>query len=253
VEVPALEPSLEALLLRVVPHLAAGWQGASTREVAELEAVAGRPLPAFYRWFLSRMGKSMGPMRYPTVDFSAQGVLEAYATGSIERSSRYLLIGYEREEITPLHYFYDLDRPARSDALVVRMLTPRDETHDQFETFREMLAWGELWAARVERAAQSCRGKLREVGGHPYRQLEPLLRRHGFDVPIETGAFCGLYERRDAILIGSGTPSDPPDAQAFALAGSDPATLSQLLSAITNETTVELTLSGWDPPLPKDG
>jgi hypothetical protein len=92
VPVPAVEPSLEALLLRVVTHLAAGWQGASAHEVAEIEAVAGRPLPAFYRWFLSRMGKSMGPMSYPTVDFSAQGVLEAYASGSIERSSPVLPI-----------------------------------------------------------------------------------------------------------------------------------------------------------------
>jgi hypothetical protein len=251
--VAAVEPALEGLLLRIVPNLAAGWQGASANEVAALEAIAHRPLPDFYRWFLERMGKSMGPMRYPTVDFSAQGVLEAYAMGSIERDDRYLLIGYERDELTPLHYFYDLDRPARGDALVVRMLTPRDETHEQFETLREMLAWGELWAARVEKAAQSCRGSLRAVSGDPYAALEPILRRLGFDTPIATGAFCGLYERADATLIGSGAPSDAPGTQSFALGGTDAATLGQLLSAIADDSTVEITLSGWNPPLPRDG
>jgi hypothetical protein len=250
---PAVEPRLEALLLRVVPHLATDWQGASASEVAELEAIAGRSLPEFYHWFLSRMGKSMGPMRYPTVDFSVQGILAAYASRSIEHHSRYLLIGYERDEPTPLHYFYDLERPARGDALVVRMLTPRDETHEQFETLREMLAWGELWSARVEKAAQSCRGTLRASGGAPYAVLDPILQRLGFDTPIETGAFCGLYERSDAVLIGSGTPSDAPDTQSFALGGRDAASLGQLLSAITDETALDVTLSAWSPPLPRDG
>jgi hypothetical protein len=250
---PAVEPRLEALLLRVVPDLPAGWQGAPASEVAELEAIASRPLPAFYQWFLSRMGKSMGPMRYPTVDFSAQGILAAYASRAIERHPRYLLIGYERDEPTPLHFFYDLDRAARGDALVVRMLTPRDETHEQFETLREMLAWGELWSARVEKAAQSCRGTLRGRGGSPYPVLDPILRRLGFDLPIETGAFCGLYERSDAVLIGSGTPSDAPDAQSFALGGTDAASVGQLLSAISNEASLDVTLSAWNPPLPRDG
>src|SRR5262245_7666820 len=132
------EPELEALLLRVVPGLEQSWRGASAQDLSELERIAGRPLPECYRWFLARMGESMGPMRYPTVDFSARGVLQAYASGAIARDSRYLLIGFEREELTPLHYYYDLDRPGRGDALVVRKLTPRDETHEQFETLREM-------------------------------------------------------------------------------------------------------------------
>jgi hypothetical protein len=250
---PAVEPKLEALLLRIVPELAAGWEGASASEVSQLEAIAGRPLPDFYRWFLSRMGKNMGPMRYPTVDFSARSILEAYAEHSIERHQRFLLIGYERDELMPLHYFYDLDRPARGDALVVRMLTPRDETHEQFETFREMLAWGELWTQRVERAHQRCGGSLRAPSGGPYDSLDPVMRRLGFTAPIETGAFCGLYERSDATLICSGTPSDAPNLGTFALGGLNASSLGQVLSAISSESPLAITLSAWTPPLPGDG
>jgi hypothetical protein len=250
---PAIEPKLEALLLRIVPDLAAGWEGASASEVSQLEAIAGRPLPDFYRWFVSRMGKSMGPMRYPTVDFSARGILAAYAEHAIERNGRFLLIGYERDELMPLHYFYDLDRPARGDARVVRMLTPRDETHEQFETFREMLAWGELWTQRVERAPQRCRGSVRAANGSPYAELDAVMRRLGFVAPIETGEFCGLYERSDATLIGSGTPSDPPNLGTFALGGLNAPSLGQVLSAISSESPLVITLSAWEPPLPGDG
>lgn len=250
--VPALEPALEALLQRIVPNLSERWQGAVASEVAALEAIARRPLPRFYRWFLSRMGQSMGPMRYPTVDFSVQGIVAEYAKSSIEPHPRFLLIGFERDELTPLHYFYDLDQPARADALVVRMLTPRDESHEQFETFREMLAWGELWTQRVATAAQRCQGTLRDSTGSPYPQLEAVLRRLGFAPPIETGAFCGLYERSDALLVSSGTPGDVKASHTFSLAGHDAATLGTVLGAIAGESTLEVTLSSWSPPLPRD-
>jgi hypothetical protein len=244
-----LEAPLEALLARVVPGLANGWAGADPRAIAELQAIAGRPLPDFYLWFLARMGTSMGAMRYPTVDFSAQGVLSAYASRAIEPDRRFLLIGHERDELMPLHYFYDLDQPARGDALVVRMLTPRDERHEQFETFREMLAWGELWAQRVERAPQQCRGTLRAAGA-VYPALTAALSRLGFTAPISTGDFCGLYERADATLVCSGTPGDASAPQAFGLGGRDAATLGQLLGELTPEAGVEVTLSAWSPPLP---
>jgi hypothetical protein len=163
-----------------------------------------------------------------------------------------LLIGFERDELMPLHYFYDLDQPARNDALVVRMLTPNDESHEQFETFREMLAWGELWTQRVESAPQRCQGRLRDAAGAPYPQLEAVMRRLGFAPPIETGAFCGLYERSDAALISSGTPGDRAASHAFSLAGHDAAALGTILGAIASESTLEVTLSGWSPPLPRD-
>jgi hypothetical protein len=246
-----LEPALEKLLLRIVPGLASEWQGASEADVARIESIAGRPLPDFYRWFLARLGKSMGPMVYPTVDFSARGVLAAYSANRIAPDPRYLLIGYERDEVSPLHYFYDLDAATRGDALVVRMLTPRDESHEQFETLREMLAWGELYANRITSAAQQCRGFLR----HPaiYEQLTPALSRLGFEAPIETGAYCGLFERSDATLVCSGTPNDSLAPQSFALAGPDASTLARVLSEVTTLSEAEIDISSWSPALPGSG
>jgi hypothetical protein len=246
------EPALEELLTRIVPGSSQTWEGAPESEIDRIEAIAGRPLPPFYRWFLSRMGRSMGPLSYPTVDFSAQGILAVYAARRMAPDPRYLLIGYEHDELTPLHYFYDLDDAVRKDALVVRMLTPADETHDQFETFREMLAWGELWTQRVERAPQQCRGTLRADAALQAR-LAPVLRRLGFDVPIETGPLCALYEREDAVFLCTGTPHDTPGKQTFGLAGRDAPTLAQILSEAASDASIEVSLSAWIPPLPAAG
>ncbi|WP_239014818.1 SMI1/KNR4 family protein [Archangium violaceum] len=70
---------MEEFLLRVVPNLGQQWRGATPDAIARIEQMAGRPLPPFYRWFLSRMGQSMGRLAYPSLDFSAQRVLERYA------------------------------------------------------------------------------------------------------------------------------------------------------------------------------
>jgi hypothetical protein len=244
--------ALEQLLLRVVPGLATAWKGAAPADIDRLETLAGRPLPALYRWFLEHLGSSMGPMSYPTLDFSAAGILSRYAAGHIERHPRYLLIAYDDDDVTPAHYFYDLDRPARQDALVLRMLTPRDEPHDQleqFETLREMLAWGELWAQRVEHAPQRLRGSLRAPSADLHHRLSPALRALGFDTPVETGGFCGLYERADAVLVCSSAPDAERGEQSFNLGGSDAGQLARISSAIA-DAGVEVTPTVWLPPLP---
>jgi hypothetical protein len=71
------------------------------------------------------MGHSMGPMTNPLLDFSVDAIFAAYADTEdypIEAEwlkRRYLMIGYNRDEVMPLHIWYDLERPASEDALVV--------------------------------------------------------------------------------------------------------------------------------------
>lgn len=244
--------ALEQLLLRVVPGLGAAWQGAASGDIERLEGIAGRALPPLYRWFLVRMGAAMGPMAYPALDFSASRILTLYASGQVQPHPRYLLIAYDDDEVTPAHYFYDLDRQARDDALVLRMLTPLDAPHEQleqFETLREMLAWGELWANRVEAAQQRLRGSLRASDGALHERLGRALQGLGFETPVETGAYCGLYERGDAVLVCSGPPDAEPGVQSFSLGGTDRGQLARITSAIA-DAALEITPTAWLPPLP---
>jgi hypothetical protein len=251
--VPAqgLEFEMEDLLLRNVPGLAEQWQGTTPDAIAEIERLAGRPLPLFYRWFLTRMGQSMGPLAYPRLDFSAQRVLTCYAEKLVTPHPRFLLIGHESDEMMPLHVFYDLDSPARADARVTKRHARGGELHEQFETLREMLAWGAFSRFRVDRMPQRCQGIL--TCDHPdvLARIGPLMSNLGFRKPISTGPFCGLYERTDSVMVCSGTIRKEPDGiQAFTLGGSNAGTLRRTLGELATESSLEVEVDSWAPALP---
>ncbi|HYO59403.1 MAG TPA: SMI1/KNR4 family protein [Archangium sp.] len=247
---PGIELEMEELLLRIVPELAEQWQGATPDMMARIERLAGRPLPPFYRWFLSRMGKSMGALAYPTLDFSAQRVLACYAEKLIAPDSRFLLIGYESNEIMPLHVFYDFDAPAREDALVTERDARGGELYDRFETLREMLAWGALLRFRVNKMPQKCEGILSSDDPDLLSHLEPLMSSLGFTKPISTGPRCGLYERHDAVMICNRTPREELlGNQAFRLGGRDAGVLRKILGRITTESSLEVEVDEWIPAL----
>lgn len=247
-----LEPEMEALLLRLVPNLAEQWEGASPEEIDELERIAGRPLPRFYRWFLTRMGHSMGPIAYPTLDFSIKRILSCYAKQTVIPDPRFLLIGYENDEFMPLHIFYDFDFPNGDDARVTAMEIGGGDDYPSFDTFREMLAWGKMLVFAEENFAQQCTGIVEDEGGETSAKLEPVMHHLGFKAPIPTGPRCGLFERPDAAIILD-APLDDEEAikgQVFHIGASDAATIRRILDTIVSDTSLELEVDSWEPPLP---
>jgi hypothetical protein len=246
--VSALEPELEELLLRTVPGLAKKWRGATPDEVEQVERLAGRPLPPFYRWFLGRMGQSMGALTYPRYDFSAQGVLTAYAEEVVLPHPRFLLIAQDSDEMLPLHLFYDLDLPVRGDAAVARLHALGGEVHYRFETLREMLAWSAFFRFRVGGLPQRCKGTL--LGEHPIiPRLDPVMSSLGFTKPIATGQFCGLYERLGAAMHCNSTPKEE-GILSFSLGGRDEAMLRRLLGELAMERSLTVKVESWEPALP---
>ncbi|MCY1041610.1 SMI1/KNR4 family protein [Corallococcus sp. bb12-1] len=244
------ESELESLLLRVVPGLADQWQGATPDEIEQIEHLAGRPLPSFYRWFLSRMGNSMGRLAYPTLDFSAQRALACHAEKWVASEPRFLFIAYSSDEVMPLHAFYDLEAPARADALVTVRDALGNEQHDRFETFREMLAWGAFLQFRVGIMPQQCEGMITGEPAGLLSRLDPVMNRLGFTQPVPTGTYCRLYERADAAMICSSPPSaDFEGSQVFTLGGGDEGTLRRILGEIATEPSLEVEVDEWTPKL----
>ncbi|WP_245814361.1 SMI1/KNR4 family protein [Cystobacter ferrugineus] len=247
-----VEAAMEAFLLRVVPNLRQQWKGATPDAIARIEQIAGRPLPPFYRWFLSRMGQSMGPLAYPTLDFSAQRVLDCYAKGWVAPHPRLLLIAHDSNSMMPMPLFYDLDAPARGDALVASKEEGADEDdlYEKFETLREMLAWGALSLFRLEKMPQICRGTFH--GDHPnlLALIEPVMSSLGFKQPISTGPYCGLYERDDAALICIGTPRQGLDkVRSFKFSGNTAGVLRKILGEIAAASSLEVQVDEWVPAL----
>ncbi len=247
-----VEAAMEAFLLRVVPGLADQWKGAMPDAIARIEQIAGRPLPPFYRWFLSRMGKSMGALAYPTLDFSAQRVLDCYDEGWVERHPRLLLIAHDSHGMMPRPHFYDLDAPARGDALVASKEEGADEDdlYEHFETLREMLAWSALSRFRLNKAPQICRGTF--YGDHPnlLALIEPVMNRMDFTQPISTGPYCGLFERDDAAMLCMGTPKQDLDkVRSFKFSGTTAGVLRKVLGEIAAATSLEIDVGEWVPAL----
>jgi hypothetical protein len=248
---PDLEPAMERLLARLVPDFTSQVEGATPDEIATLEGLAGRPLPQFYQWFLWRMGRNMGPLAYRSLDFSARRILASYEDGTFKSDPRLLMIGYETDELYPVHIAYDFDHTARDDARVTRA-TDEPLLEDQsFETFREMLAYGVLSRTKLSVQGQRLEAVLSDkAGGGVAAQLAPVMANLGFTSPIETGEYCSLFEREDAVLIGFMYLGRDPAMQATSLGARGQAEIRSLLGTITTETGLEVSIDEWDPPLP---
>lgn len=248
-----LETELDELLVQLLPSLPNERRGASQTEILRMEAIAGRPLPAFYRWFLETMGLGMGPLKYPTTDFSARRIISAYDNGEVAPDSRFFLIGFETDEESGAHFFYDLDAPARADALVVSRYADGTSVTPLFETFREQLAWTAMGAHRVRRLAQQCRGSFRAANGDVLFELTPIMESLGFVRPVPTGTFCGIFARdTSSAMVCRYKPNDRrTDCQFFHLGGPDAGNLRRILGAVAASSglTVEIEERGWVPPL----
>ncbi len=248
-----VEPEMEAFLLRLVPELSTYWQGATDKEIEEIEKFAGQPLPLFYRWFLMKMGRSMGPLTNPKRDLSATSVISWHQKGENPDTSLFLF-GREADPIMPLYILYDLAKPLRDDALVVNREVGGHGENFEFETFREMLAWGTIQRFGIPAFPQQLEGVFVLENADLSPELTTLLDSLGFKCPIQTGSYCGIYERSDATIVCLGSPEPMLDNMiflSFSMGAENPRIIGKILGEITSEPSFEIKVSKmeWNPPL----
>ncbi len=243
---PELEPEVEDFFLRLVPDLAHQWKGATEDQIARLETIAGRSLPRFYRWFLMRMGTSTGPLQFRSLDFSIDRILACYADGLVAPDPECLMIGFETDQIMPLHLFYDFDHPARDDARVISMDLDAGPIYEQFDTFREMLTWGQFITLRINRLPQSCAGLFKR---EDLNRLDVVMEGLGFVKPVSMGPNCAIYERSDAAMAVFIAREEPLGRYAsFRFGAADVGKIRRILGMITNNLSLEFEIDEWKPP-----
>jgi hypothetical protein len=247
------EPEMERLVATLLTGQATTLEGASEAEIESLEALLSAPLPEFYRWFLSRMGRSMGPLRYDRLDFSIDRIISSIKESPEHATDELLLIGYGIDDMVPLHLYYDLRRPARHDALVMLGDDPEGPFDAQFETFREMVAWGKFAEHRVAKATQRCRGLVSTRGDGLMTSLRGCLDAMGFApvAGIPTGELCGLFENAANSLVVSSTPDRDPTIHGFYAGGTSEASIRQVLGQIEERADLAIEVKEWTPP-PRD-
>ncbi|MFZ6177604.1 SMI1/KNR4 family protein [Nannocystis pusilla] len=240
---------MEALYRVLVPDFETQIVGASDEDIERIEGLVGRPLPRFYRWFLMRMGRSMGPFGYPTIDFTAPAVLAGYSERLVHPDSRFLMIGHESDEMMPLHVFYDFDYPARDDARVTKSHPLGGGLHHQFDTLREMFAWGNLLAFHVEALTQRCVGLFYDSDDDVLTRLNPVMHRMGLASPVPSGSHCGLFLGEGASMVTRASPGKEPNIHTFRVGAESPARVRKILGMIGSETTLQVEIREWFPPL----
>jgi hypothetical protein len=198
------------------------------------------------------MGESMGPLEYLTTDYRVSTILSCYAEEDfLPPSNRYLMIGFESDKMMPLHVFYDLETPAREDALVFRRNAAGGDVHIQSETLREWLLRGAFDNYRIAMMQQRCRGDFADDREEVFARLDPLMARLGFTTVAATGPFVRIYDREDACMSCSATPrrTGLGKYRFFHLGGRDADLLRRLLATIATECGFTVTVSDWVPRL----
>jgi len=112
-----------------------------------------------------------------------------------------------------------------------------------------MIAWGQVMMHRVLTTPRYCRGFLIDDQGDALAKVHPVLESLGFRVPIPTGSRCGVYESDDAAFISKAGTDEPPGLHVFRLGGPDAGRLRSILGEIAAETSVEVKIKRWTPPL----
>jgi len=246
--VEELEPEMDELFQRLIPDLM-NWQVATTDEIEKIEQIvkkiSGNELPKFYRWFLMRMGQSMGGFSYHDMDYSAATVLSWYGDSFEDDGSKFFKIGHSSEPELELHMYYDFNYPARDDARVTMRQAEGGEDYKQFETFREMIAT-KAASIHAVKFPVFCNGTILS-DDDILPQLDPILESLGFKKPeIATGPRCGLYEGLLATMVTTGSMDIGLNSCGFVLGGSDANILRNILATIATETNFILNVKN-DP------
>lgn len=237
------EAEFEALLQRAYPGYEAQIQGCSAAEIEAIEQISPAPLPAFYRWFLQRFGRELGPLAYPYTDFRAAAVLEYYAedwNGTKPTLAHGLVIGCSTDPMWP-NLVYDLRYPARDDARV-RMGTLGNET------LREDLTWGVFLSAIIPTFPRICRGVISAGTESALDDLTEVMLRLGYVQPIPTGFRTRFFMGTDAAMMLDGD-FDSNAALAFRFGATTSTRIREIFGVLCSEVNMEIWKLEWLTPL----
>jgi hypothetical protein len=248
-QMPIIEAEMTSFLRHLFPDYEQQCVGATTEQIERLEQIAGRPLPAFYHWFLRTMGRSVGPFEKARQDLSIDSILAAYDEGLVEPDPRLLLIAGDKNEEDPILGFYDLDEPARDDALVLTAQGYDGHLTRMYESLREMFAHDNIVAFKIRSSPCYCLGRFTDPGHDVSSKLDHIMDKLGFASAVPTGPYCKVLERTDAMMAGWASPSeDRRHLMFFHFGGPDEQIIRRLLGEISDVADLEIKVDEWGSP-----
>lgn len=181
-------------------------RGASEKEIAALEALAGRPLPEVYRDFLSVLGKDMDWLAVGDVDFRIETVLRAHRSPAWSPPPEYLKIGVDRHY---LHFDAYLEILEGRPPAVVRFPAGEGLSFSEVRRFQlkrvagsleEMLCLPVFKMYRFDRLPFQARYVVRGPAASLI-EISRLASGERFQWLWFSSPSAHAYERDDAVLI----------------------------------------------------
>jgi hypothetical protein len=110
-----------------------------------------------------------------------------------------------------------------------------------------MIAWTKVLSHSVNVYPEFCDGLLIDVDGDVLLKLDPVMKDIGFNTPIKTGKYCGIYFGIEATLITSSNPERTDRYHGFCLGGDSQKELRRILGEIERATSFEIDIDDNDP------
>lgn len=256
----AVIPQVEALLEFLHPGFSRLVEGNTDAEIEALQAlVAPEPLPEFYRWFLKRMGRNLGPFVYPRHDFSASTLVALHQEGVLEPDPDHeeLLIGFDHTYtyVGPVHMVYNFTKRTAFDAQVDSGTVEGSIGSVLSETFVELFCYHKFHAHRIDCFPAYLRCILETDWAH-YQpvpdghslldELEPALLSMGFESMLSHGIRGGLYNRADIALVTSASQRrETAPLHVVTIGGESEAAIKLVLGEVLAQTGLTMSRPKW--------
>ena len=190
-------------------------EGASAAEIERLEAAVERPLPAVYRRFLERMGRSAGWLKLGDARFDVASLIKYYEFATLPDPLGYLIIG--RANGDPYYDVY-LWQESAEDLRVVSFPPPPPHNFEAFlrknlrriaGSLPQMLGDTALAMFRNHELAyhRQVEGVAPGLAKPRLLQLDALLAPHGIAPLWYSNDWMRSYESREAVITAFESPS----------------------------------------------
>lgn len=231
------------------PQYSSKIRGASAEELARLEQLVGRALPARYKEFLLHLGKNMSDLQMPDTDFQIGRVLKFYELGKRRPPARYMFIGAQVADPYD-RYLLDCGDGPSQDCPVLRAdnqesFKTTDELWVAYPTLKDMLF---VLAFSVKRMSLLPHRRqftpALEEGDDGLSRVPPglmdavvqVMRSLGFESLPYTSALNPLFERGDAAFFASRNPEG--GGMTAELAAQDEQEFKRLIEIIRDNTAL---------------
>ncbi|WP_437675010.1 SMI1/KNR4 family protein [Sorangium sp. So ce131] len=180
-------------------------------DIAELEKVAGHPLPARFREMLRIMGMIVEPLRLADAEFAIHALIARYNVLEPKHDRRYILLAIDKGEMYS-DYYIDCIRGTAEDGPIVRFdyETAYPQAKTVYNSLYEMV-WTSVFSdfAITSREHHHSGSVATERPAELLTTWRQLLSKLGLRPPLDESPFFCAVASESAAVLARWLPGEP--------------------------------------------